>query len=93
LQNLAVRRVRASEARLLWRRLCQQFNFNRQALAAASASTTTNMEKPSARGPSPSRKAYLALKEGLNRQTKRPPPLPMKKKSGNAVRAIDRQTR
>jgi len=46
------------------------------------------MEKPSARGPSPSRKAHRALGSRLNRQTKRPPPLPAKKKSGNAVRAI-----
>jgi hypothetical protein len=34
------------------------------------------IEKPSARGPSPSRKAHLALKERLNRKLK-PPPLPV----------------
>jgi len=37
------------------------------------------MEKPSARGPSPSRKAHRALGPRLNRKTKRPPPLPMRK--------------
>jgi len=37
------------------------------------------MEKPNARGPSPSRKAHLALGEKLNRKPKRPPRLPAKK--------------
>ena len=52
--------------------------------------TETNMEKPMERGVSPSRKAHLALKERLNRKAKRPPPLPVKKNSGSAGRAIDR---
>jgi hypothetical protein len=34
------------------------------------------MEKPNARGPSPSRKAHLALRAKLNRKSKPPPPLP-----------------
>jgi hypothetical protein len=48
------------------------------------------MEKPNARGPSPSRKAQLALKERLNRKSKRPPPLPIRKKSSGAHRMIGR---
>jgi len=34
------------------------------------------MEKPNARGPTPSRKAHLALGEKLNRKEKPPPQLP-----------------
>jgi hypothetical protein len=34
------------------------------------------MEKPNARGPTPSRKAHLALGEKLNRKVKPPPRLP-----------------
>jgi len=34
------------------------------------------MEKPGARGPSPSRKAHHALGPRLNRKMKHPPPLP-----------------
>jgi hypothetical protein len=34
------------------------------------------MEKPNARGPTPSRKAHLALGEKLNRKGKPPPRLP-----------------
>ena len=37
---------------------------------------TVAMEKPNVRGPSPSRKAHLALGPQLNRKAKRPPPLP-----------------
>jgi len=37
------------------------------------------MEKPSERGPSPSRKAHRALGKVLNRKPKRPPSLPAKK--------------
>jgi hypothetical protein len=33
------------------------------------------MEKPNARGPSPDRKAQIALGEKLNRKSKPPPPL------------------
>jgi hypothetical protein len=36
------------------------------------------MKKPNIRGPSPSRKAHLALRENLNRKFKPPPPLPAK---------------
>src|SRR5690348_15400195 len=39
----------------------------------------SEMEKPSARGPSPSRKAHHALGQGLNRKSKRPPRVPAKK--------------
>ena len=35
-----------------------------------------NMEKPKARGPSPSRKAHRALGDRLNRKPKEPPTLP-----------------
>jgi len=34
-----------------------------------------NMEKSNVRGPSPSRKAHVALREKLNRPDKPPPPL------------------
>jgi hypothetical protein len=34
------------------------------------------MEKPNARGPTPSRKAHLALGEKLNRKEKPPPQMP-----------------
>jgi len=33
------------------------------------------MEKSNVRGPSPSRKAHLALRQKLNRKAKPPPPL------------------
>jgi hypothetical protein len=36
------------------------------------------MQKPNVRGPTPSRKAHLALREKLNRKSKPPPPLPAK---------------
>jgi len=36
------------------------------------------MKKPNVRGPSPSRKAHLALREKLNRKSKPPPALPAK---------------
>jgi len=39
----------------------------------------SDMEKPSARGPSPGRKAHRALGRVLNRKPKRPPRLPAKK--------------
>jgi hypothetical protein len=32
-----------------------------------------DMEKPNARGPTPSRKAHVALREKLNRKSKLPP--------------------
>jgi hypothetical protein len=48
------------------------------------------MEKPNARGPSPSRKAHLALKERLNRKLKRPPRLPIKKNSSGVHRMSHR---
>jgi hypothetical protein len=34
------------------------------------------MEKPNVRGPDPSRKAHLALREKLNRKEKTPPQMP-----------------
>jgi hypothetical protein len=36
------------------------------------------MKKPNVRGPSPSRKAHLVLREKLNRKFKPAPPLPAK---------------
>jgi hypothetical protein len=39
------------------------------------------MEKPTARGPSPGRKAVHVLGPRLNRKPKPPPPLPLKKKA------------
>jgi hypothetical protein len=47
------------------------------------------MEKPNARGPSPSRKAHLALRERLNRKQKRPP-MPVKKNLSIARRTTGR---
>jgi hypothetical protein len=35
-----------------------------------------SVEKPNVRGASPSRKAYLVLRDKLNRKSKPPPPLP-----------------
>jgi hypothetical protein len=48
------------------------------------------MEKPNSRGPSPGRKAVHALGARLNRKLKRPPPLPVKKKSSDADRTVNR---
>jgi hypothetical protein len=50
----------------------------------------TDMEKPTARGPSPSRKAHRALGQVLNRKTKRAPRLPAKKIAEIAHRAAGR---
>jgi hypothetical protein len=47
------------------------------------------MEKPNARGPSPSRKAHLALRERLNRKPKLPP-MPVKKNLSIACRTTGR---
>ena len=38
--------------------------------------THSDMEKPNARGPTPNRKAHLALGEKLNRKEKPPPRMP-----------------
>jgi len=46
------------------------------------------MEKPTSRGPSPGRKAVHALGARLNRKSKRPPPLPLKKTVSNADRTL-----
>jgi len=43
------------------------------------------MEKPTARGPSPNRKAELALFSKLNRKDKPPPPLPRKLSEQNSI--------
>jgi hypothetical protein len=48
------------------------------------------MEKPTSRGPSPGRKAAHALGARLNRKPKRPPPLPLKKKTSDADRTVNR---
>ena len=48
------------------------------------------MEKPTARGPSPGRKAVHVLRARLNRKSKRPPPLPLKKKISDADRTVNR---
>ncbi|HKP93604.1 MAG TPA: hypothetical protein VJS88_06880 [Chthoniobacterales bacterium] len=40
-------------------------------------------EKPTARGPSPSRKAQIALGNKLNRKAKEPPTVPGKKLPNN----------
>ena len=62
-----------------------------QALDTNAATTTgNNMEKPSARGPSPGRKAVHALRGRLNRKPKLPPPLPLKKKISNSDRTANR---
>ena len=56
----------------------------------ASTTSKINMEKPTARGPSPGRKAAHALGARLNRKPKRPPPLPLKKKVSDADRTVNR---
>jgi len=48
------------------------------------------MEKPTARGPSPGRKAVHTLGARLNRKPKQPPPLPFKKKISDADRTVIR---
>jgi hypothetical protein len=50
----------------------------------------TDMEKPSARGPSPSRKAHRALGQILNRKPKHAPRLPAKKVATPVDRAPNR---
>jgi len=56
----------------------------------ASTTSKINMEKPTARGPSPGRKAVHALGARLNRKPKRPPSLPLKKKISDWDRAANR---
>jgi hypothetical protein len=48
------------------------------------------MKKPNVRGPTPSRKAHLALREKLNRKSKPPPPLPLPAKSLDQARSFRR---
>jgi hypothetical protein len=48
------------------------------------------MEKPTSRGPSPGRKAVYALGARLNRKPKRPPPLPLKKKTSDPDQTVNR---
>jgi hypothetical protein len=50
----------------------------------------TDMEKPSARGPSPNRKAHRELGQILNRKPKPAPRLPAKKPAATVDRALDR---
>jgi hypothetical protein len=50
----------------------------------------SDMEKPNARGPSPSRKAHRALGQILNRKPKRLPGPPAKKIASNTGRAAGR---
>jgi hypothetical protein len=45
---------------------------------ARSTIAQVEMKKPNVRGPSPNRKAHLALRERLNRKAKTPPLLPVK---------------
>jgi hypothetical protein len=91
LKNLAVRSGRASNGKIV-----------AVAFAAVSAESVRrltqtplqpneiNMEKPSARGPSPSRKAHRVLGPTLNRKTKPPPNLPAKKDSQKTRLAMNR---
>jgi hypothetical protein len=53
--------------------------------------THSDMEKPNARGPTPSRKAHLALGEKLNRKEKPPPQMPARARKNRppARREID----
>jgi hypothetical protein len=70
--------------------LVPSIEVDRQALAQLPLQRLkTNMEKPSARGPSPSRKAHLALRERLNRKPKLPP-VPVKKNLSTARRTTGR---
>ncbi len=58
--------------------------------------TQSDMEKPNARGPTPSRKAHLALGEKLNRKEKPPPQMPARTRKNRPTapprnRRVDRQ--
>jgi len=82
---------RASERAIVAALAAASAETDSQALDTnASTTTGNNMEKPSARGPSPGRKAVHALGARLNRKPKQPPPLPSKKKISNADRAVNR---
>jgi len=48
-----------------------------------------DMQKPTARGPTPSRKAHLALREKLNRKFKPAPSLPIDKPAWKKKRSGD----
>ena len=53
-----------------------------------------DMEKPNARGPSPNRKAQIALRDKLNRRSKPPPLLPEGEKSAaHAQQIIENKAR
>jgi hypothetical protein len=53
----------------------------------ASTYSKIDMQKPTARGPTPSRKAHLILREKLNRKSKLPPPLPTVKNPAANLRS------
>jgi hypothetical protein len=90
LQNLAVRSGRASGSRIVVAALLPSAEVDSQALAQPPLQRLKiAMEKPNARGPSPSRKAHLALTERLNRKQK-PPTMPVKKNLSTPRRTTGR---
>jgi len=54
--------------------------------------TKTDMNKPNVRGPSPGRKAHLALREKLNRKSKLAPAWPLPVRVGKTSRRISPRT-
>jgi hypothetical protein len=46
------------------------------------------MKKPAVRGPSPSRKAHLVLRDKLNRKEKPAPPLPISARAKKISRRV-----
>jgi len=91
LQNLAVRSGRASNGKIVVAAFAAaSAEFVRRLTQTPLKPNEINMEKPSARGPSPSRKAHRILGPTLNRKTKRPPNLPAKKDSQKPRRAMNR---
>jgi hypothetical protein len=90
LKNLAVESGRASRSRIVVAALVPSVEVDRQRLAQAPLQRPKiSMEKPNARGPSPSRKAHFALRERLNRKPKLPP-VPVKKNLSTAGRITAR---
>jgi hypothetical protein len=54
--------------------------------------TEIDMKKPNVRGPSPGRKAHLALREKLNRKSKPAPAWPLHARVGKTSRYLSSRT-
>jgi hypothetical protein len=74
-KTLADERACANCASRLEDRHCLKHGIEAMSHRQDADATTNKMKKPNVRGPSPSRKAHLALREALNRKLKQPPPL------------------